>query len=385
MKTSDIRLFSTVVAIALALPFGWRELTGLYAWFSPFIMFNSIFMLKTLAWLNALGFLIFIISFFRKRWFCHTLCPVGLGCDFFSGMSHRKHFSLHKVPLLGRWLALISFGAAFTGIPLFILLDPMAIFNGFFSLLFTPFSVVVFLSLLVLPLLLLIHVIFPGIWCMRLCPLGGILDEVANLRAIATRYKKRNIYRGQFINTERRLFIAGGIGMLAGLAIPQWLHQIPVNYFRPPSSAEPDVFNNLCIRCGNCIKACPTHIIIPHLDRNNITSWMTPEISFRNNGYCLEDCILCGSVCPSGAIRPFSVGKKRKLYIGRVKINMGKCLLTDYAECDRCKAVCHYNAIEIVPGDQPLVMTPSVDIIKCVGCGACVAVCPPGAINMIPL
>jgi ferredoxin-type protein NapF len=385
LRTLDIRLVSTAAAILLALPLGWKEFTGIFNWLSPFIMLNSVALLKSVVWLNGLGLAVLIISIFRKRWFCRTLCPVGLGCDTFSGLSRRKHFSLQRIPRIGRWLALISLGAALTGIPLFMLLDPMTIFHGFFSAFSKPVSLVVILSFLGLPLLLIIHLFFPGIWCTRICPLGGLQDEAAGLKKFIIRNKIPESEKVKTSDTGRRLFIAGGTGLLVGLIIPRWLRFSDANYFRPPASISPELFNTLCIRCGNCIKACPTNIIVHHTKTDDLTAWMTPELSFDNKGYCLEDCNLCGTVCPSGSISPFSVAAKKELFMGSIQIGLDKCLLTQRTECDRCKAVCHYQAIEIVPAEQSLTMKPVVDLKKCVGCGACAAVCPPETIAMVCL
>lgn len=383
--STRIRLLSTLAATALALPLGWGELTGLFSWLSPFIMLNSVFLLKSVVLLNVLGVVVLVVSFFRKRWFCRFLCPVGFGCDVVSKLSQRKHFSLRRIPLVGRWLALLSLFAALTGFPLFILFDPMAIFNGFFVVFSRQVSLAVVLSFSGLPLLLSIHLFFPNIWCGRVCPLGGLFDEVSGLRKSIPDFKKSSSPEIRFTNTGRRMFIAGSTGLLAGIVIPRWLKPATGKFFRPPASVHEETFNTLCIRCGNCIKTCPTRIIFHHTGIENLTAWMTPEVFFSHGGYCLENCNLCGTVCPSGAISPFTLEAKKELFMGSIEIGLDNCLLTERTECDRCKAVCSYKAIEIIPASQPLTMKPVVDLEKCVGCGACAAVCPPKTIKMVVL
>lgn len=386
LKISTVRLLTLVIAMALALPFfSLKGGTGLAAWLSPFILLNSVFLLKSWVALNSLGIIVLIISIFRRRWFCRTLCPVGLVCDSVSKLSQRKKFSLHQIPRLGPIIAISSLGAAIIGFPLFILLDPMAIFNGFFSIFSRPASVAVIGSFLGLPLLWGIHLFFPGIWCSRLCPLGGLLDVFALLKKPILLVGSGTPATNKSVKTmkERRLFIAGGAGLVAGLMIPRWLQSSPSNHFRPPASLSPELFNTLCVRCGNCIKACPSQIIVHHNSPGSPIAWMTPEVSFQNKGYCLENCNLCGTVCPSGAITQFDVKAKKELVMGSVEIGIEKCLLSQLTECDRCKAICSYKAIKIVPGNSPVTMKPEVDIQKCVGCGACAAVCPPETISMI--
>jgi len=380
-----VRVVSTLLAVLLALPLQWKVFTGLYSWLSPFIMLNSVLLLKSFVLMNLLGVFVLLISFFKNRWFCRYLCPVGEGCDRSSKIGKRSQSYLKHIPSLGRWLALISIAAAITGIPLFILLDPMSIFNGFFSAFSGEFNITVILSFLGLPLLLAVHIFYPGIWCTRLCPLGGMFDELTRLRRLGLKVflKKHTVV--DIDKGNRRLFIACGTGLLAGLVVPKILQSKNKALLRPPASLPGQLFNTLCIRCGNCIKACPTNIITHYQGKENLTAWMTPVVSFEKGGYCKEDCNLCGTVCPSGSISPFTVSAKQKLFMASVKIELRDCLLTQQTECDRCKAVCSYSAIEITTTESALIMKPVVDLLTCVGCGACSVVCPVNVIKMVPL
>ncbi len=385
LKSKNIRFYSTLFAIFFALPIQLAWLTGIFNWLSPFILLNSVLLLKSLVMLNGLGFIIFISGIFHKRWFCKYLCPVGFGCDYVSNLSPRKNKYLRKVPSLGRWLYLTSFIAALFGIPLFILLDPMAIFNGFFSVFSEPFKWVTIFSFMGLPVLIALHYFFPGIWCTKLCPLGGLFDDIYLLRKTTEELFNRKQGTGYSATTSRRLFIVGGTGIIAGLLIPKFLQSKKEVKFRPPASLSDPMFSTLCIRCGSCIKVCPTGIIQHYSSSENVLAWMTPEITFDKGGYCKEDCNLCGTVCPTGSISPFSIPAKKKLFIASIKIDLDKCLLSRQTECDRCRAVCSYNAIDIVPTQKSLIMKPEVNPEACVGCGACVLICPEETIKMIRL
>jgi ferredoxin len=378
-----VRWLSLFLAIAFALPLSWKGYTGMYTWLSPFIMLNSIFVLKSLVWLNILGFGVLLISFFRKRWFCRHLCPVGMSCDIVSRMGWRKNFSSSRIPDIKRYLVWISLAAALLGFPIFILLDPMAIFNGFFSIFSENFSLVVLLSFSGLPLLLVSQVFFPKLWCNKICPLGGLQEELSRIRRMADKLKPKPILINPLKNeVGRRFFIASGAGAISGMLMGNVMNPVKAEYLRPPGAVSAGLFNVLCIRCGNCIKSCPTNVIVHHKDFANLTAWMTPEISYQNNGYCLEDCNLCGRVCPSGSITLFDVNAKKKLKIGTSLVHPDECLLTTLKECDRCKATCTYNAIDIVPFNQVGQMIPVVDKDLCVGCGACAAICPPQTIEV---
>ena len=381
MKSGHIRLISTLVAFLFALPFSFNWATGFYNWLSPFILLNSFFLLKSLVILNILGFVVLGFSCVKISWFCRCLCPVGLGCDMLSKISPIKSSYLKKVPAVARWIYIISLLAALLGIPVFIVLDPMAIFNGFFSVFAEPFSWIVLISMLGLPFLLLMHLIFPNLWCTKICPLGGLMDDIYLLRRII--FRKTDSINYKSLKKSRRLFLAGGAGIAAGIVIPKFLHGNQIKKLKPPASLHEPLFSTVCIRCGSCIKACPGKILFH--DTSGWLSWMTPELTFENGGYCHEDCNLCGTVCPSGSISPFSIEAKKNLYIATVEIESEQCLLTRQKECDRCKAVCKYNAIEIRSFENSIIMAPEVNLSKCVGCGACSLICPAECIQMVPV
>jgi ferredoxin-type protein NapF len=383
-KSSNIRLISTVLAVLFALPLTWYGFTGLYTWFSPFIMLNSVFVLKGFVLLNFLSILILVVSFIRKRFFCIYLCPAGYCCDLVSKHSFGKASGHRRIPDISKYLAIISLAAAISGIPLFIMADPLAIFNGFFTTFAGGLGAVEILALSGFPALLLINLVFPGIWCSKLCPLGGlqnIADEIKQF--VSDRLSRREKVKVDY-SAGRRYFLATGAGLAAGFLLPGQLKQATEPFFRPPASLSNDLFDTLCIRCGNCIKSCPTGIIVHRTDPGDLLSFMTPEVRFES-GYCLEECNLCSRVCPTGSITLFSTGAKRQIIMGKAEIILRNCLILNNTECNKCKVSCRYDAITIKPeGDLPQAV-PVLDYERCVGCGACAVICPPRTIVMKPV
>lgn len=384
LKTSDFRTLSAFTALVFALPLSLSGLTGLYNWMSPFVMLNSVFVLKSLVLLNFISLIILTVTLFKKRWFCRYMCPVGWGCDLISGYSRRKTKSYQKLPEIGKWLAIFSPFAALTGLPLLIILDPMAIFNGFFSAFSINITFAAALSLLGLPLLLGIHIFFPGIWCNKLCPLGGLQLIVYELREFIIRLFKQNKITKNSTDLLRRLILASGAGLLTGAFVPKLFNQNKAGYIRPPAAISPEMYNTLCTRCGSCIKACPSNILTHNTNTNDLLAWMTPEVVFEK-GYCVETCNLCSRVCPSGAITLFSIEAKKEIFMGIAEINPDNCLLTQNMECDRCKTACKYDALNILPVKGTILMKPEIIKEKCVGCGACAVICPVLTIFVKPL
>jgi ferredoxin-type protein NapF len=381
-KPGRLRAFSALLAVLLALPLSGNILTGFYLWLSPYIMLNSVFVLKSFVWLNFVSIPVIIIVIYKKRWFCKNLCPLGYTCDFVSARCSRNASSHKPLPDISRWLAVISLVSALVGIPLFIIIDPMAVFNGFFSVFSGESGVLAIISLLGFPLLLLIHLFLPDIWCTKLCPLGGLQLVLYDLKVKFVRVFTKRKAEESTVDNGRRYFMMSATGLMAGLLIPRVLKPSAESVIRPPASVEPLLFNSLCCRCGSCAKVCPTGIIMPRTDFNNIPGWMTPVVSFKS-GYCLETCNLCSQVCPSGAITLFSIKAKGDIFMGTAEVRLDNCLLVNNKECVRCRESCKYEAIEFVARENILDVIPVVSSLKCVGCGACEAVCPATCITVL--
>lgn len=382
VRVFNLRTLSFIVAVLLALPLSLKGWTGIYLWLSPFIMLNSVFALKSFVLFNAIGFIVLAIVIFSKRWFCNNLCPVGWSCDRVSNLSN-KSFTYKKVPDFGRWLAIISLTASIAGLPLLVIIDPLTIFNGFFLIFAGNNDSIKIILSLFFPMLLLIHLLLPGIWCKKLCPLGGLQLLLHDAGNILKKLSGRTETDASGFNRGRRYFLMAGAGLGAGLLVPQVIKPSEQKKIRPPASAEPMLLNFLCCRCGSCSRVCPTGIIKPVTETGYPLSWLTPELEF-SEGYCLETCNLCGKVCPTGAISAFSVEAKRELFIGSAAIELKNCLLLNNRECIKCKESCKYDAIEFVISGNVLNVAPVVDLKKCVGCGACAVVCPQECILITP-
>jgi ferredoxin-type protein NapF len=383
VRHTGIKSFSTLLAILLALPLGWHWASGFFIWFSPFVMLNSVLVLKSVVWLNGIALVILVFSFLKKRWFCRYICPAGWACDKVSSCSQRKNFSVRNIPMIGKWLAVASLVSALAGFPSLALLDPLVIFNSFFSVFSRDINIAVILSMMGLPVLLAVNFLFPGIWCARICPLGGLLDIVPLLKKPIGKPQAKMTSARQLSDNRRRLFLSSGTGLAIGLILPRFLKASEKARIRPPGSVEAGLFNVLCLRCGSCIKTCPSDILLQCSDMHDPMTWMTPEISF-SNGYCLENCNLCSEACPSGAITLFSTKAKGQLPIALAEVIPDECLLLKHKECDRCKTACKYDAIEM-ESKTAFMTLPVIEKDKCVGCGACAVICPPETIRMVPI
>ena len=294
----------------------------------------------SLATLVALPVLLIVLV--RRRWFCRFVCPTGLLADLVGRLRGPGAARGSKLPPIGQWLALLTLGGAAVGYPLFLWLDPLAIFAGFVHAWGRGMGSAVWLSALGLPLVLLVSLLVPGVWCARLCPLGATQDLLAWPGWKLRRRKPDESPPPAAWPLTRRVVVAGGLGAIGALQCLRWLGRSASQPLRPPGAAGGSQFTGLCVRCGSCARVCPSRILHPDLGEFGADSFLTPVVRYQDE-YCLETCQRCTNVCPSGALRPLAADEKLHAAIGLPRVDMSLCLLGDDHECAICCNACPYG------------------------------------------
>ena len=386
---SRIRWFVRAAALAIAIVLLWpardTNFAAMVPGLSPFVLLGT--RMQTLNGLLAkpLALLIGGVVLVRPRWFCRWLCPLGLCTEGASRLGRRwGRRSVKSIPL-GQWILWLTLGGALLGWPLLLWLDPLAIFASLFSL--TSFHSVPSALLMALPALaiLLVSLAWPGLWCGRLCPLGAMQDVLSRPMQ---RWRRR---KDSSSNSDLPLARRAVLGAVVGAASASLLRPIAASAtrpIRPPGARDESKFLAACVRCGNCIRVCPTQIIEPDLGGHGLASLLTPKLRFEKN-YCVENCVRCTYVCPTGALTHLKHGGiKRFVQLGRPKVDMNLCLLSEDRECSECRRWCPYDAIRYVFSETEYCLIPQIDPKKCNGCGACEMACPvkpKKAIVVVPL
>ncbi len=108
------------------------------------------------------------------------------------------------------------------------------------------------------------------------------------------------------------------------------------NVIRPPGALTEEAFLDRCIKCGQCMRVCPTNVIQPTLFGAGLEGVWTPVLNFRvGTSGCQLNCIACGNVCPTAAIRPITLNEKHgvgefasvgPIRMGTAFVDRGRCL-----------------------------------------------------------
>jgi MauM/NapG family ferredoxin protein len=219
--------------------------------------------------------------------------------------------------------------------------------------------------------------------CMHFCPnekstFGFKDNRIAGISADAG---EGRISRAQFILTAFGVLFASAGFAAARKPSPEKPFRAGTDArLRPPGALPENEFIQRCIRCGNCMKVCPTNVLTPSpIGRDPAGAW-SPILDTRH-GYCEYQCTLCGQVCPTEAIKSLPVEKKKKTVIGIAVFDKDVCL--PYAKGENC-IVCEEHcpvpekAIKLkktlVKGR--IISQPVLDKKLCIGCAICEFKCP---------
>jgi len=130
-------------------------------------------------------------------------------------------------------------------------------------------------------------------------------------------YQSQPSLAGEITNPDisRRGFVLSlASGILAVPAVrlsnkigSNWSHKV----IRPPGALTEEEFLKRCIKCGQCMRICPTNVIQPGGIEGGLENLWTPVLNNRiGSSGCQLNCTACGQVCPTSAIRPVTLDEK---------------------------------------------------------------------------
>ena len=180
--------------------------------------------------------------------------------------------------------------------------------------------------------------------CLDTCPhnLVGYRTTVSEAGEIALPDLSRRGFLASFVSGAMAIPIV----RLGGLLGPNWQASV----IRPPGSLAESDFLRRCLKCGQCMRVCPTNIIHPAGLERGVEGLWSPVLNFRiGTSGCQLNCIACSHICPTAAIRPISLdeklGKGKFAQAGPIKVGTA---FVDRSRClpwamDRPCIVCQEN------------------------------------------
>mgnify|MGYP006291061423 FL=1 len=143
----------------------------------------------------------------------------------------------------------------------------------------------------------------------------------------------------------------------------------------PPGAGSLERFVRQCTACHSCVAHCPEKVIIPSGLEYGIRGLGVPLLGFRH-GFCEYECNVCTQVCPTGALRPLRLPDKKLTKIGTSRVIENRCIVfSEETACGACAEICPTAAVVMVPYRRNLTAPHVTDSI-CIGCGSCEHVCP---------
>lgn len=198
----------------------------------------------------------------------------------------------------------------------------------------------------------------------------------------------RNIFRGL------PAIVTGGLVWSVGATAAKANKLV----LRPPGALEEEQFQAACIKCGQCVEACPYDSLKLNMPASGALAG-TPHFEPRQTACQLCTDIPCAEACPSGALDIDTL----KLEDGKLDVNQSRmglaviheesCIAYWGIRCDACYRSCPLidRAITLkyelnkVTGKHGKLL-PIVHSDVCTGCGICEQVCvvEKAAIKVLP-
>ena len=367
---------------------------------------NNLYALRH--WFLLSPVLILLCCCFIKRFFCRFICPLGLIVDVFA-LFRKKFFTkrLLRYGLIFNPHYLASFFTVFWACCIWVNFSSFPFIDLFPSpLAFDPLAIIsrtitsLAHSIVLLAILFLGFCLSPMLWRFQICPCGLFQEILFLPKRLIKKIYTRKDSSNNVSSTEkfllqtknslrdvatRRSFLGFFSSLFLFGSAFAYLKKLPKHIFPPtflpPGSLKKELFSLKCSRCGNCVRKCPTEILLfPNIDTKSSSLSLVPQtpiVDFtKGKGYCASECVQCGQVCPTGAIRKINAHEKFKYPIARLQIDIQHCMLYYDQECSICRRECPYDAIDIVWSEEEYLSLPVVDSVRCVGCGRCVLSCP---------
>jgi len=199
--------------------------------------------------------------------------------------------------------------------------------------------------------------------------------------------------RRRFLRESAQAACGAGIGIAALNLIQKPAKANGYLSLRPPGALDEQDFLAACVRCGQCVRACPYRtLLLADIDQG--VSAGTPYFVAREIPCEMCEDIPCVKACPSGALSPELKDIDDATMGIAVLVDDENCLNMQGLRCDVCYRVCPKidQAISLqmkrnLRTGKHAIFEPVVHADECTGCGKCEHACvlEEAAIKVLPV
>lgn len=199
--------------------------------------------------------------------------------------------------------------------------------------------------------------------------------------------------RRRFLASTGALGAASLLSLGAGI-VARDARALPAQVVRPPGALPEDRFLGACVRCGQCVRACP-YDTLRLADLGSGIGTGTPYFVARKIPCEMCEDIPCVKACPTNAL-DHALTDIAKARMGlAVLIDDERCLNAQGMRCEVCYRACPLigKAITLdvrhnVRTNRHAMFIPTVHSDACTGCGKCEQACVldgASAIKVLPV
>ncbi len=309
-----------ISGLAFGILFGGSVL--LIRYIDPYSIFCSGFSFAIIGIILLISIL--VLTFFKGRFFCTNICPVGAILGIFSKYSLYKIY-IDKEKCISCKMCLNNCPAGCIDVE-----------NKFVDN----------------------ETCIKCLKCLNVCKNNAVKYGIKPV--------KFNLKRRDFIWQTGALALIGA-GYFAGINFAKNTAKKFKNIILPPGAENPNRMLNKCLNCNLCVSNCPNKILVKADNNFNAV-----HIDYSKGAkFCKYNCIECSRVCPSGAIKKITYREKKRTKIASAVVK------NNCAQCGKCATVCPKDAIIWHSGQNAI-----IDDTKCIGCGKCAKICNYKAIKI---
>ena len=191
---------------------------------------------------------------------------------------------------------------------------------------------------------------------------------------------KSRVSRREFFQRALQMgALAGTGGLVWSYLLDQQARAAPTA-LRPPGALSEKRFNAACIKCGQCVRACPYGTLALAATGDDAPIGTPFFVPRQTPCYMCPD-IPCLSACPTGALSP-GLKDIEQARMGLAVIDTESCLSWQGLRCEICHRECPVKDRAISVEHHPrrtsrhAMFVPMVHSEHCTGCGICEQACP---------